>query len=75
MKKHQQYGLMGGNGDKQLFLYDAADPVSIIWAEACVATNGPMARTTALAAARGRGDPRAPEEKKTATLEAMSYGA
>lgn len=33
VRKHQQYALTGGQGRRQLYLYDAADPISVIWAK------------------------------------------
>jgi hypothetical protein len=36
VRKHQQYALTGGKGRKQLILYDATDPVSVIWARLTV---------------------------------------
>ena len=32
VRKYQQYGLMGGQGRKRLYLYDAADADSVAWA-------------------------------------------
>jgi hypothetical protein len=31
VRKHQQYALMGGQGRRELFLYDTADPLSVMW--------------------------------------------
>jgi hypothetical protein len=31
VRKHQQYALMGGQGRRELYLYDAADPASVMW--------------------------------------------
>jgi hypothetical protein len=33
VRKHQQYALTGGQGRRQLYLYDTADPVSVMWAK------------------------------------------
>src|ERR1700733_7094524 len=34
--KHQQYALAGGQGRKRLYLYDTADPLSVMWAKLSV---------------------------------------
>jgi hypothetical protein len=31
VRKHQQYALTGGQGRRVLYLYDAADPLSVLW--------------------------------------------
>jgi hypothetical protein len=36
VRKHQQYALAGGQGRKRLYLYDTADPVSVMWAKLSV---------------------------------------
>jgi hypothetical protein len=36
VRKHQQYALAGGRGRKSLYLYDTADPVSVMWAKLSV---------------------------------------
>jgi hypothetical protein len=36
VRKHQQYALAGGRGRKSLYLYDIADPVSVMWAKLSV---------------------------------------
>jgi hypothetical protein len=36
VRKHQQYALAGGLGHKSLYLYDTADPVSVMWAKLSV---------------------------------------
>ena len=36
VRKHQQYALTGGQGRKRLYLYDTADPVSVMWAKLSV---------------------------------------
>ena len=33
VRKHQQYALTGGQGRCNLYLYDTADPISVIWAK------------------------------------------
>ena len=33
VRKHQQYSLTGGQGRRELYLYDAADPLSATWAK------------------------------------------
>jgi hypothetical protein len=33
VRKHQRYALAGGQGRKRLYLYDTADPVSVMWAK------------------------------------------
>jgi hypothetical protein len=33
VRKHQQYALTGGQGRRLLYLYDTADPLSVIWAK------------------------------------------
>jgi hypothetical protein len=33
VRKHQQYALTGGQGRRQLYLYDTADPLSVMWAK------------------------------------------
>ena len=32
VRKHQQYALTGGQGRRALYLYDATDPLSAMWA-------------------------------------------
>jgi hypothetical protein len=36
VRKHQQYALAGGRGRKSLYLYETADPVSVMWAKLSV---------------------------------------
>jgi hypothetical protein len=38
VRKHPEFALMGGQGRKQLYLYEAADPDSVAWAQTSVAT-------------------------------------
>jgi hypothetical protein len=33
VRKHPQYALTGGQGRRELYLYDTADPVSVMWAK------------------------------------------
>lgn len=33
VRKHQQYALTGGQGRRELYLYDTADPLSVMWAK------------------------------------------
>ena len=40
VRKHQQYALAGGQGRKRLYLYDTADPVSVMWAKLSVERRG-----------------------------------
>jgi hypothetical protein len=40
VRKFPEYALLGGQGRKPLFLYELADPDSVAWAQASVATKG-----------------------------------
>jgi hypothetical protein len=40
VRKHQQYALAGGQGRKRLYLYDTADPLSVMWAKLSVERRG-----------------------------------
>jgi hypothetical protein len=33
VRKHPQYALTGGQGRRELYLYDTADPLSVLWAK------------------------------------------
>ena len=51
-RKHQQYALAGGQGRRELYLYDAADPVSVMWTKLNVERRqrNPISRSAAKAA-------------------------
>jgi hypothetical protein len=51
VRKHQRYALAGGQGRKQLYLYEADDPLSVMWARLQVANRKPGSRDTQ----RGKG--------------------
>ena len=40
-RKHQRYALAGGQGRKQLYLYEPDDPLSAMWAKMQVANRKP----------------------------------
>lgn len=54
VRKHQQYALTGGQGRRQLYLYDTDDPVSVMWAKLNVERRqrNPIPRAAAIAALR-----------------------
>jgi hypothetical protein len=56
-RKHQQYALTGGQGRRELYLYDTADPVSVMWAKlnAHRRQRNPISRNEAKAAVEARG--------------------
>ena len=56
VRKHQQYALTGGQGRRQLYLYDTADPVSVMWAKLNVERRqrNPISRSEAEAALRNQ---------------------
>jgi hypothetical protein len=43
VRKFPRFALAGGQGRKRLFLYDTANPNSVAWAQATMATKGPVA--------------------------------
>ena len=56
VRKHQQYALAGGQGHRELYLYDTTDPVSVMWAKlnAERRQRNPLSRSDAQAAMRER---------------------
>jgi hypothetical protein len=50
VRKHQQYALTGGQGRRDLYLYDTADPLSVMWAKLNVERRqrNPISRMQAL---------------------------
>jgi hypothetical protein len=47
VRKHQQYALAGGQGRKRLYLYDTADPLSVMWAKLRVERRGFVSQSEA----------------------------
>ncbi len=60
VRKHQQYALTGGQGRRERYLYDTADPVSVMWAKlnAVRRRRNPVSRGGAEAAVRRERDDR-----------------
>ena len=60
VRKHQQYALTGGQGRRELYLYDTADPVSVMWAKlnAGRRQRNPISRSEARAAVTREQDDR-----------------
>ena len=52
VRKRQQYALMGGQGRRELYLYDATDPLSVMWTKLNVERRrrNPICRADAVAA-------------------------
>jgi hypothetical protein len=44
VRKHPRYTLIGGQGRKQLYLYERDDPLSMMWAKLQVASRKPLLR-------------------------------
>src|SRR5262245_31847446 len=55
VRKFPQYGLMGGKGRKSLYLYEKADPISVMWAGLSVANKGFVSQGDAKKALQMRG--------------------
>ena len=52
VRKHPQYALMGGQGRKRLWLYELADPISVMWTKLTVERRKSVSRSEAQAALR-----------------------